>query len=96
MPIPASPVVYPDKTLRGRDSRLLPQTEFGARARTEASVSMLRLLRLEDEASVRMLALSVRRPFEVAELYVVGMDSAMWRGIAEAVPPVEPAGETGY
>lgn len=57
------------RTLSGRLSRLPPQTDDGARARTEASVSMDRLrLLLLDEASVRMEALSVSRLLAVAEL----------------------------
>lgn len=61
------------KTLSGRDSRLPPKSEEGARARTEASVSKeRRRRRLEDDARVRMDALSVRRLLAVAELYVVG------------------------
>ena len=56
-----------DKTLRGRDSREPPKREDGARARTEASVSMeRRRRRFEEEASVRIEALSVSRPFAVA------------------------------
>jgi hypothetical protein len=57
------------RTLRGRDSRLPPKREEGARARTEASVSMeRRRRRLEDEARVRIEALSVRRLLAVAVL----------------------------
>jgi hypothetical protein len=60
-------------TLRGSDSRLPPQRDEGARARTDASVSKeRRRRRLEDDASVRMEALSVRRLFAVAVAYVVG------------------------
>ena len=60
-------------TLRGKLSRLPPQSDDGASARTEASVSMdLRRRRLLDDASVRMDALSVNRLFAVAVLYVVG------------------------
>jgi hypothetical protein len=80
--------LLPDKTLNGRDSRLPPQTEPGARARTDASVSMLRRRRLEDEASVTMLASSVRRVDEWGSLFVV-----RWRGMAEGALK---AGETGY
>lgn len=57
------------RTLSGRLSRLPPQTDDGARARTEASVSMDRLrLLLLDDASVRIDALSVSRLLAVAEL----------------------------
>jgi hypothetical protein len=56
------------RTLSGRDSRLPPKMEEGARARTEASVSReRRRRRLEEEARVRMEALSVRRLLAVAE-----------------------------
>jgi hypothetical protein len=55
------------RTLNGRLSLLPPQSEDGARARTEASVSMDRLLRLLlEEARVRMEALSVNMLFAVA------------------------------
>jgi hypothetical protein len=61
--------IFALRTLRGRDSRLPPNNEDGARARTDASVSMDRLLRrFEDEARVRIDALSVRRLFAVAVL----------------------------
>jgi hypothetical protein len=57
------------KTLSGRLSRLPPNSEEGAKARTEASVSIDLLLRLlEDDASVRIEALSVRRLLAVAIL----------------------------
>ena len=56
---------------------------------------MLLLLRFDDEASVRMLASSVNRLLAVAEVYVLGTVSAMWRGMAEAVI-VDPAGDVGY
>lgn len=60
-------------TLNGKDSLLPPQSEDGARARTEASVSIdLRRRRFEDEASVRIDALSVNRLLAVAVLYVEG------------------------
>ena len=99
-PIPADggadESAFPDRTLRGNDSRLPPQTELGASARTEASVSMLRLRRLDEDASVMMLALSLRRPWAVAEEYVLGAESCMWRGMAEMVFAVDGAGETGY
>jgi hypothetical protein len=56
-----------DSTESGRDSRDPPKSEDGARARTDASVSMLRRRRrLEDEASVRIEALSVSRLLAVA------------------------------
>jgi hypothetical protein len=61
------------RTLKGSDSLLPPNKEDGARALTEASVSIdLRLLLLEDDASVRMEALSVRRLLAVAVPYVAG------------------------
>lgn len=54
-------------TLNGRDSLLPPHRDEGASARTEASVSNERRRpRLEEEASVRMEALSVRRLLAVA------------------------------
>jgi len=57
----------PLRTLSGRDSRLLPKSEEGAMARTEASVSReRRRRRLEEEARVRIEALSVRMLFAVA------------------------------
>ena len=81
------------KTLNGSDSRLPPQTLLGARARTEASVSIERLRRrFEDEARVRMDASSDSRLFAVALEYVVGLPvGARCGGNAEAGP-----GETGY
>jgi hypothetical protein len=61
------------KTLSGKLSRLPPHNDDGASARTEASVSKdRRLRRFEDDASVRMDALSVRRLLAVAVVYVVG------------------------
>jgi hypothetical protein len=61
--------IFALNTLRGRLSRLPPNREDGARARTDASVSMdLRLLAFEDDASVSIEALSVRRLFAVAVL----------------------------
>ena len=61
------------RTLKGRLSRLPPNKEDGARARTDASVSIDRRRRLfEEDARVRMEALSVRRLFAVAVLYVAG------------------------
>lgn len=51
----------------GRDSRELPNMDAGARARIEALVSRLFLRRLLDEdASVRIEASSVRTLFAVA------------------------------
>jgi len=56
-----------ERTLSGSDSRLPPQREEGAKARTEASVSKeRRRRRLEEDARVRMDALSVRRLLAVA------------------------------
>ncbi len=61
-----SPIVA-DRTESGRDSRLPPHREEGARARTDASVSKdRRRRRFEEDARVRMEALSVRRLFAVA------------------------------
>jgi hypothetical protein len=61
------------RTLRGRLSRLPPKSDEGAKALTEASVSIDLLLRLLDEdARVSIEALSVRRLFAVAVLYVAG------------------------
>ena len=58
----------PLRTLRGRDSRLPPKMDDGARARTEAFVSreLRRRPAFEEEARVRMEALSVSRLFAVA------------------------------
>lgn len=53
--------LLPDKTLRGRDSRLPPHVDPGASARTDASVSMLRRRRLDEDANVTILALSLDR-----------------------------------
>ena len=74
------------RILSGRLSLLPPHTEEGARARTEASVSMDRRRRLLlDEASVRIEALSVSRLFAVADVYVDGPPAgARWGGIADA------------
>jgi hypothetical protein len=59
------------RTLRGRLSRLAPNNEDGAKARTEAFVSReCRLLRLDDDARVRTDASSERTLLAVAELYV--------------------------
>lgn len=61
------------RTLKGKLSRLPPQSEEGARARTDASVSIdRRRRRLLEDASVRMDALSVNKLFAVAVLYVFG------------------------
>src|SRR6478609_1109410 len=61
------------RTLNGSDSRLPPHSDEGARARTEASVSKeRRRRRLDEDASVRIEALSVRRLLAVAVAYVVG------------------------
>lgn len=76
MPMPEADVLFaspmltlPESTLSGSDSRLPPNTEDGASARTEASVSIdRRRRRFEDEASVRIDALSERRLFAVAVL----------------------------
>ncbi len=73
-------------TLRGKLSRLPPQTDDGARARTDASVSIDRRRRLLlDDASVNIDALSVSRPLAVAAVYVFGTPvGARCAGIAEA------------
>lgn len=73
-------------TLRGRLSRLPPQSDDGARARTDASVSIdRRRPRLLDDARVRMEALSVRRLLAVAEAYVVRwFDGMRCAGMADA------------
>lgn len=79
------------RTLNGSDSRLPPHSDEGARARTEASVSKdRRRRRLDEDASVRIEALSVRRLLAVAVAYVVGWPVALppegvrWAGMAEA------------
>jgi hypothetical protein len=60
--------MFAERTERGSDSRLPPQREEGARARVEASVSReRRRWRFEEDARVRMEALSVRRLLAVAE-----------------------------
>lgn len=46
-------------TLRGRDSLLSPHMLLGGMARTEASVSMERRRRLEEDAKVMIEALSL-------------------------------------
>lgn len=57
---------FAESTLRGRDSREPPQRDAGASARIEASVSNeCRRRRLEEDASVMIEALSVRRPLAV-------------------------------
>jgi hypothetical protein len=78
------------RTLRGRDSRLLPQSEDGARARTEAFVSKeLRRRRFEEDARVIIEASSLRTPFAVAATKLFGF-GAKWLGTADA------GGEIGY
>lgn len=74
------------RMLSGRLSLLPPQSDDGARARTEASVSMeRRRRRLLDDASVRIDALSVSRLLAVAVLYVVGgAVGARCEGMADA------------
>lgn len=74
------------RMLSGRLSLLPPHSDDGARARTEASVSMeRRRRRLLDDASVRIDALSVSRLLAVAVLYVVGFAvGARCEGIADA------------
>ena len=80
------PSMFALSTLSGKLSRLPPQSEDGARARTEASVSKdRRRRRLLDDASVRMEALSVSKLFAVAVVYVVGgPPGARWAGRADA------------
>jgi hypothetical protein len=76
-----------ESTLSGRDSRLPPQRDEGARARTEASVSKeRRRRRLDEDASVRIEALSVSRLLAVAVVYVVrcGFAPETWAGMADA------------
>jgi len=61
-------MIVPDKTDKGRDSRLPPNMEAGASALIEAFVSTEFLRRrFDDEASVRMEASSVRTLFAVAD-----------------------------
>ena len=74
------------RTLRGRLSLLPPHRDDGARARTDASVSIERLRRrLLDDARVNMEALSVNILFAVAVVYVVGLAvGARCAGMAEA------------
>lgn len=70
-------------TLSGSDSRLPPHREEGARARTDASVSKeRRRRRLDEDASVRVDALSVRRLLAVAVAYVVGCPVEGVAGVA--------------
>jgi hypothetical protein len=62
-----------ERTDRGNDSREPPNKDEGARARIEASVSIdLLRRRLEEEARVRIDALSVSRLLAVAVAYVAG------------------------
>lgn len=86
-----TPSILALSTLSGSDSRLPPHSEEGARARTEASVSKeRRRRRLDEDASVRIDALSVRRLLAVAMAYVVGWpvaelpDGVRCDGMAEA------------
>ena len=61
------------RMLSGKDSRLPPNIDAGARARMEALVSSeLRRRRLEELARVNIDASSVRTLLAVAVLYVVG------------------------
>ena len=61
--------MFAERTLKGRDSRLPPKREEGARALTEALVSSeLRRRRFEEDARVRMEALSVRTLLAIAVL----------------------------
>jgi hypothetical protein len=83
---PAVASIVAERTLSGSDSRLPPQSEEGAMARTDASVSKeRRRRRWEDDARVRIEALSVRRLLAVAVAYVVGLAAPdTWAGMAEA------------
>lgn len=64
---PPVPSIVALSTLSGSDSRLPPNRDDGASARTEASVSReRRRRRLDEEARVKIEALSVRRLFAVA------------------------------
>jgi hypothetical protein len=91
-PAAPAPSMFALNTLKGRDSRLPPHNDEGARARTDASVSKDRLRRrLDDDASVKMEALSVSRLLAVAVAYVVGWpplvlapDGVKWAGMADA------------
>lgn len=70
---PAAGSMVPLSTLSGRLSRLPPNMEAGANARIEALVSTeFRRRRLEEDASVRMDASSVRTLLAVADVYVAG------------------------
>lgn len=63
----------PLRTLSGRLSRLPPNIDAGANALIDALVSKeFRRRRFDDDASVRMEALSVNALLAVAEVYVVG------------------------
>ena len=82
----ASRSTFALRTLSGRLSRLPPQIEDGARALTEASVSIeRRRRRLLEDASVKMEALSVSKLLAVAVVYVVGLPvGARCDGMADA------------
>lgn len=82
--------IFADSTLNGSESLLPPQTELGAKARTDASVSILLLRLFEEDARVTMLALSVN-----VLLAAVLRASDTWRGMADAVK-LDEAGEIGY
>lgn len=70
-PVPLS--IVAESTDSGSDSREPPNREEGAKARTLASVSReRRRRRLDEDARVKIEALSVSSPFAVAVLYVVG------------------------
>ena len=70
---PPGCMIVPDSTERGRDSRLPPNIDAGAKAFMEALVSTeFRRRRFDEDARVRMEASSVRTLFAVAEWYVVG------------------------
>jgi hypothetical protein len=61
-------MTVPERTESGSDSRLPPNMDAGARALTEAFVSReLRRRRLEEDASVRIEASSVRTLLAVAD-----------------------------
>lgn len=65
--------MVPDSTDSGSDSRLPPNMEAGANALMDALVSTeLRRRRLDDDASVKIEASSVRTLLAVAVWYVVG------------------------
>jgi hypothetical protein len=66
-------MIVPDKTDKGKDSRLPPNIEPGASALTDAFVSTEFLRRrFDEEAKVKMEASSVKTLLAVAEWYVVG------------------------